>query len=166
MEGIKKFAIQIIFLALVIVGALYFGFNPGALNQVVPVTQPMTERQLKVGSVVLDVEIADTVSKRNQGLGGREKLEINSGMLFVFPKEDRYRFWMKRMKFPIDMIFIKNGEVVDVLQNVPPPPAGQADSSLTVYEPVVPVDMVLEVNAGFVTERSIRVGDKVLLLQE
>jgi uncharacterized membrane protein (UPF0127 family) len=56
--------------------------------------------------VEVKVEIADTPEKRQVGLMFREKLEKNSGMLFVFEEEQYVNFWMKNMKIPLDIIFI------------------------------------------------------------
>ncbi|TXG99807.1 MAG: DUF192 domain-containing protein [Candidatus Moraniibacteriota bacterium] len=87
------------------------------------------------------LERADTKEKRAQGLGDRASLERGTGMLFVFPTEDRYGFWMKGMQFPLDIIFIRQGVVDSVARNRLP-------GDLTPVFPHQPVDHVLEVNAG------------------
>ena len=52
------------------------------------------------------MDLADTPEKRFQGLSGREILEEGTGMLFVFQEERQHTFWMKDMRFPLDMIWI------------------------------------------------------------
>ncbi len=107
------------------------------------------------------VEIAITSSARERGLSGRDRLADGQGMLFVFPAANTYSFWMKDMKFPIDIIWIKGDEVVDLTTDVPLPQAGQ---SLPLYYPRQPADRVLEVPAGYAQAHGLRTGEKVAYL--
>lgn len=166
----KKFWIQIISLLIVIFAALFVSFNPQILNgnfnlNWQNISSPVLKKQLIVKNVIIDVEIVDNEEKRKVGLRGREKLPWNEGMLFVFPEEKKYRFWMKGMNFPLDFIFINNGKVVDVLKTVPNPDPSQKDETLSIYEPIVPIGMMLEVNAGFVDQYGIVVGDNISLTE-
>lgn len=163
----KKFWIQLTLLVLVIFGGFYVSFNPTSLGSVTPFTgaQPVAQ-QVKINETVINVEVADTQALRTQGLSGRDQLDADSGMLFIFDSPKQYQFWMKGMKFPLDFIFINSGKVVDILRNVPVQPAGTPDSNLPVYEPVVPVDMMLEVNANFADSHGIKVGDSVFRINQ
>lgn len=152
-------------LLLVIFASLYAAFQPGTMDFLgVTSRQTSDMKQVRINEVLLNVEVADSAGRRAQGLSGRESLASDSGMLFVFPESKKYQFWMKGMKFPLDLIFIRNGKVVDLLANVSPPASGQAESSLTIYEPVVQVDMLLETNAGFIEANRIRIGDIIYRL--
>lgn len=162
----KKFWIQLVILLIVIFGALYVSFNFDQFSYLFSSSILTPQKKLQVKDQTLNIELADTASKRAKGLGGRESLPEGWGMLFVFPQEGRYRFWMKGVKFPLDFVFIKEGGVVDLLKNIPPPQPGQSTQSLPVYEPVVPVNMVLEVNSGFVDKYNIKVGDQAAFLPE
>lgn len=167
----KKFFIQFLLLCLIIFGAMYLAFNPNFLgtNFNLPLDNSSTpgveQTQLKVGEALVEIEVADSASERNQGLSGRDSLSENAGMLFVFPAEKKYQLWMKGMNFNLDMLFIKDGVVVDVLTDVPAPTEGVKDSELPIYEPVGVVDMLLEVNAGFAAKFGIKVGDMVQLVE-
>ncbi|KKR81487.1 MAG: hypothetical protein UU73_C0001G0033 [Candidatus Daviesbacteria bacterium GW2011_GWA1_41_61] len=161
----KKFAIQIIALVLVILGALYLSSNSSILQSVLPLNQNLSRTQIKINETVVNVEVADTPSERSKGLGGRLSLASNSGMLFVFPETKKTQFWMKGMNFPLDFIFIRDGKVVDIIPNVQPPLPNQPDSNLPVYEPTVSINMMLEVSAGFVAAHSIKLGDQVYLIK-
>ncbi len=108
----------------------------------------------------LDVEIADTQEKQLQGLSGRDSLAENSAMLFVLKEKHRYTFWMKDMKFPLDFIWIVDGEVVQINPNAPIE-LGVKDSLLKIYTPYKPVDSVLEANAGWAQKNGIKAGDRV-----
>lgn len=90
------------------------------------------------------VEYALTEEQRALGLGQRKSIPESTGMLFLFPRPDLYRFWMKDMEFPLDFIFVANGKVESVLRDIEP------DDS-RIFMPNRPVDVVLEVNAGETT---------------
>lgn len=105
--------------------------------------------------IKLNVEFAQTDRERAIGLSGREKIENDQGMLFVYDRPAYYSFWMKGMKFDIDFIWINNKRIVDVTENV-----SHLDQQ-KIYLPREPVDRVLEVKAGFTRKYGIRIGDKV-----
>ncbi len=114
----------------------------------------------RVGDTFFNVEIADTMRSRTQGLSGRASLAENSGMLFVFPASFKYGFWMKDMNFPLDMVWIRDGKVVGVTADVPPP---SGFLSLPSYFPPEAVDEVLEINAGTAAKLDIKAGDPAVL---
>lgn len=159
----KKFVIQFIFLVIVIFAALYLATSKNLDVPFIP--QVAKSSQVKINDLTLNVEIADTDSKRKKGLGEREFLASDSGMLFIFPNEGVYQFWMKGLSFPLDLIWIKGGQVVDIIRNAVPPTPGQTDETLPLYAPNQSVDMVLEVNAGFVDSYGIKVGDKIEVIK-
>jgi len=68
-------------------------------------------------------------------------------------------FWMKGMRFPIDIIWISQDlAVMGFVERAAVPRMG--DASVPYYESVGPVRYVLEVNADFVREMGIAVGDR------
>lgn len=115
------------------------------------------------GSVktTISVEVADKPETRSKGLGGRDSLGFDKGMLFVFDKPGKYTFWMKGMKFPLDFIWISDNRIVDLLPNINPPISGESSDKLPRYTSIVEFNKVLEVNAGFIASHNIQVGDKV-----
>lgn len=155
----KKFVIQFALLMIVIFVALMF--YTGRIPTVPFLPEPIRRAEVVVNDVKLKVEIADTPQKRSKGLGGREKLASDEGMLFIFEKMDKYPFWMKGLNFPLDFVWIKGDKVVDILQNIPSPTPGQKDESLPIYQSKVAVDKVLEVNGGVVERLKIKVDDVV-----
>lgn len=87
------------------------------------------------------VEVADTESKREQGLMFRKKLDEGGGMLFIFKKEGIYPFWMKNTLIPLDIIWIgADKKVVFVENNAAPchqencPEISPASNALYVLE--------------------------------
>ena len=114
-----------------------------------------------IRGVAVKVEIADTPHRRAEGLRGRAYLSEGAGMAFFFSNNDDSAIWMKGMKFPIDILWVKDGKVVDMEENVAPALPGTPDALLPQYRPDSSADMVLEVKAGFVKKNSIRRGDAV-----
>ncbi len=162
----KKFWIQFVALVLIIFASLYLTYdNSNLIGNILPNHSPgvtgTTGHQATIGTTQIKIEIADNAQARAKGLGGRTSLDPNSGMLFVFTETKKYQFWMKGMQIPIDFIFITNGRVVDILTNIPAPVPGTSDENLAIYEPVLPINQLLEVNAGFVEAHHIQVGDLV-----
>ena len=157
----KKFTIQ--FVGLIIVILVAFLFYKGKAP-IIPFA-PQTNRQsiVSINDTKIKVDIADTKEKRTKGLGGREKLASDEGMLFVFERQDKYPFWMKGLKFPLDFIWIRDDSVVDIIQNAQIPDEGASDESLPIYLPREPIDKVLEVNTGVVDILKIKVGDTIKL---
>lgn len=159
----KKFLFQTIGLLAVIGGIFYYlVINQNFAGRPVLVNQSI--RQLQIGEGQLRVEVADTDSKRKQGLGGRQSIASDGGMLFIFDKPGRYPFWMKGVSFPLDFIWIRAEKIVDLTQNVLPPTLKQLDASLPVYQSKEDVDQLLEVPAGTIEKLNIKVGDTVRLL--
>ena len=112
---------------------------------------------VRVGNAVFTVEIADEPAEQAQGLSGRPSLAADYGMLFIFPTADRYSFWMRNMQFSLDIVWIADGKVVDISRNLPP----EGDAPALMYQPQVPAEMVLEINAGTADAKGIKVGDEV-----
>ncbi len=111
----------------------------------------------QIGDSKINLIIADSDDERVKGLSGRNNLAKNQGMLFVFDKKDTYGFWMKNMKFPLDIIYIDDSTVVDLVVNAKP----ASDSSLVIFKPEKPVNYVLELNAGDAKKYNIKKGTKI-----
>ena len=118
--------------------------------------------EVHIGGLVVEAEVASTAEERSQGLSGRSSLPDDGGMLFVFQEEGQPGFWMRAMRFPLDFIWIsRDGRVVDLTEDVPPPEPGVPDEELPFYRPDAPVLYVLEVNAGVIRQSGVQVGDVV-----
>lgn len=108
------------------------------------------------------VDIADTVALQAQGLSGRESLDADKGMLFIFPSSSERKFWMQGMNFAIDIVWINEGRVVGFAENVP----AAHDGNKEVRESGGDADMVLEINAGEVARVGMQVGDEVMVTKK
>lgn len=84
-------------------------------------TAALPLQRLTIGQTPLTVEVASTITQKQQGLSGRASLPEGRGMLFTFDQPGPYSFWMKDMNFALDFIWLQRGTVVEMEQNVPPP---------------------------------------------
>lgn len=115
---------------------------------------------LSIGDTTIVVEKVATYPSRAKGLGGKEYLKEGTGMFFVFPDDDFHGFWMKDMKFPIDIIWIDSSyKIVDVKKNVTP------ETYPEVFGPEAKARYVLEVNAGFSDNHAVKRGGKVVFVE-
>ena len=124
-------------------------------------SQSNQEKELTIGDVKIQIEVARTPEEKNQGLSGRQSLAEGSGMLFIFEENSRPNFWMKDMRFAIDIIWINDGKVVQIDRAIPPPEPGTKDGDLELYRSNQPIDFVLEVPSGFSDKNQIEVGGVV-----
>jgi uncharacterized membrane protein (UPF0127 family) len=116
--------------------------------------------QIKINDKIILVLVADNFKHWQKGLGGRNSLGKYKGMLFIFPDIKRHVFVMRDMKFPIDIIWIKNNLIVDFASNVPTE-YEKTEAELTPYLARADSDMVLELPAGTALNWGLKIGDKI-----
>ena len=139
-------------------GALSPAASPSLL-QTAP--SPLQTAEITVGGVPLTVELAYLPADRSRGLGYREGLAPGTGMLFLFEGPAPRSFWMRGMRFCIDIVWIENGVIQGAAESVCPEPAGTADADLPSYVSPVPVTYVLEVPAGWLDANGLGPGTPV-----
>jgi uncharacterized membrane protein (UPF0127 family) len=103
------------------------------------------------------VELAESPADQALGLGQRDALPWDSGMLFLYERPAFYAFWMKGMRFSIDIVWIFKGRIVGIEPNIPFEKGGNGPT----VRPSSLVDAVLEVPAGYSAARGWRIGDRV-----
>ncbi|MCP4757746.1 MAG: DUF192 domain-containing protein, partial [Proteobacteria bacterium] len=111
----------------------------------------------------VQVEIVSSDEEQILGLGNRFSLPEGTGMLFVYDGVGERIFWMKRMNFPIDIVWISRGRIVHIENRVAPPSPKTKDRFLRRYGHGISADMVLELPAGFADKNSLSPGDKIEL---
>ncbi|MBE2280816.1 MAG: DUF192 domain-containing protein [Ignavibacteriaceae bacterium] len=108
-----------------------------------------------VEKIKIDIEIADTYYERSLGLMLRSKMELNQGMLFIFPVEEMQSFWMRNTRISLDIMFINSKfEIINIHRNT----RTMSDQS---YPSEKPAQFVLETIAGFSDIYKIEPGDRV-----
>lgn len=120
----------------------------------------------KPGSIVVidgraqyQVEVAESAVAKARGLSYRESLASDTGMLFVFSQAETRYFWMNAMHFPLDVVWIRDGLIVGLQENIPHPEANNGETAR--FESPEPADMVLEVNAGEISKQGIKTGQRI-----
>lgn len=113
-----------------------------------------------IGTIMLEVELADTGPLRARGLSYRASLEPGTGMLFVFPDTSVQSFWMRGMRFCLDIVWINDRTITGAAENVCPMPS-VAINDLPRYSSSVPVNFVLEVPAGWMEMNGFGAGTSV-----
>lgn len=107
----------------------------------------------------LFLETAQTSWQKMRGLSGTSEVP-RDGMLFDYRKEpEDVGIWMKDMNYPIDIVFIAGGVVVQVVEGAEPDDSPERP----IYRAGGDVEVVLELPSGRVKEWAIEVGDKVVM---
>src|SRR5919109_2881711 len=107
----------------------------------------------------LNADVPITSELMAKGLAVKNQLKENEAMLFVFEDSAKHPFWMKDMKFPIDIIWLdSDGKVVHIEQNLQP--------CISVficpnYTPNADSQYVLETVAGFAQRYNISMGTDI-----
>ncbi len=110
---------------------------------------------------IAGVEVA-AEEEKIRGLSGKEGLGENEGMLFIYDKPGEYVFWMKDMKFPIDIIWlapivgsVSEFTVVYIKEDARPESFPESFGAGTSAQ------YILEVASGFSKNNNLKVGDRV-----
>lgn len=112
--------------------------------------------QTKDSEYIFNIEIAITEKERSRGLMYRKELKQTEGMLFLYPKKQIIKMWMKNTLIPLDMIFInKSGKIIDIFKMTIP-------KDLTPIGPDVKLKGVLEINGGLTSYLNINKGDFII----
>ncbi|MGC4191278.1 MAG: DUF192 domain-containing protein [Thermomicrobiales bacterium] len=150
--------------------ALVVGATSTAVAQspVVPPWQvtpeaPLQRADIVVGGTTLDVELALEGWQQQLGLGYRNGLESGTGMLFPSAAPQQRTFWMKGMRFCLDIIWIDDGAITGAAESVCPDVPGMADRDRATFASPGPVTDVLEVPAGWLKEHGYGVGTAVTI---
>jgi len=111
---------------------------------------------LSINGYKFKTEVAQEPNQRSQGLSGRDFLCQECALLFVFEQKDRYSFWMKEMKFDLDILWLDGDRIVQIDKYVP-----YLNGSGETRRPQDAINRVLEINAGESDRLNIKEGDKV-----
>ena len=108
-----------------------------------------------IKDVYFNVEIARKKIDRDKGLMFRKNLNLDKGMLFIFPNESKVSMWMKNTLISLDIIFIsKNYKIVDIINNA-------KAMSKEILTSKVKAKYALEINAGLVKKLNIKIGNNI-----
>ncbi|MEO1095627.1 MAG: DUF192 domain-containing protein [Cyanobacteria bacterium J06638_28] len=122
-------------------------------GQMLPITA-----EVELGGQKIGLEVARTRQQQSIGLMHRDAMPDDRGMLFPFAPARPVNFWMKNVRIPLDMVFIYEGQIVAIANDVPPCAADPCPS----YGPERQlVESVIELRGGLAEELGLQVGDDV-----
>jgi len=137
-----------------LIGGLVVVILAAAIAFMVSNFQPTTE--VKLGSGVFKVRLAQNDTARELGLSETTSLKPTDGLLMVFDSDNTWGVWMKDMKVSIDIIWLDSTKtVVYTVKNATP-----ELSTTKMFKSKDPARYVLELPAGSVQQFGIKSGDK------
>ena len=131
-------------------------FQQGFLKGINIPENKYLQAKLMINGYALTADIAGTPKQQMTGLAIKFHLNEDQAMLFPFPVPSLEGFWMKDMRFPIDIMWIdSNNTIVHIESNLQPCIKG---AICPIYSPPIKVIYVLETVAGFSQRHHVIVG--------
>lgn len=116
--------------------------------------------EVEIGKIKLFSDIAITELQKQKGLAIKDSLNENQSMMFLFPSVNKQSFWMKDMRFPIDILWIdENDKIVHIEHSLSP--CERWTLFCTSYQPDSNSLYVLETVSGLTDKYDIKEGDVV-----
>lgn len=149
-------------LGLLVIAVLVAGFGGHHSNQ--PISKSAcgayrADKVVTIGSNKINAEVVESPIDKEKGLSGRPCIQANQGMLFVYSKSGYYSYWMKDMKFAIDIIWISTDhKTAGVERNVEP---STYPASRFINDKQHPAQYVLELKANRSTSLGMTLGTPV-----
>jgi uncharacterized protein len=139
--------------------------NTNAIIKAIEESLSNGTKYLKAKVMVKGFELNTDVPVTNElmakGLAVKNQLKENEAMLFVFEDPAKHSFWMKDMKFPIDIIWLdSDGKVTHIEQNLQPCVSAFICPD---YTPDLDSQYVLETVPGFTQRHNISAGNSIEL---
>jgi uncharacterized membrane protein (UPF0127 family) len=137
----KLFLIGVMIGMICVIVVMILKSNHHTTNEILPISE-----SISTPGGIISVRVAQTQAQQELGLSYIKSLPQNQGMLFPFKNPGIYPFWMKDMKFPLDMVWLKQVDlhryIVDsVTENA------SVSSYPALFRSTGNIDAVLEINA-------------------
>lgn len=129
-------------------------------------------KDVAIGDSFFRLEVAATPAARAHGLMDRDSadVELDSGMLFVFPVTKELAFWMCRTRLDLDILYLDaKGTVVDIQTMAAETPRKPGETQtdyeerLPRYPSKAPAQYAIELKAGTAAAVGVREGDQIAL---
>jgi uncharacterized membrane protein (UPF0127 family) len=158
--GVTARTAALLAVAAIVACALPGGPERGAARAAAVVVVPAGAQRPGTTLPVVFAEVASTPEARRLGLGGRDSLPADGGMLFVYPLDEPRLFWMKDCRFALDIAFIGRDRKVLSVATLGPG-ADLPNERIPSVRCPQPAGFVLETNAGWLAAHGVREGDEV-----
>lgn len=123
-----------------------------------------------VSGETFTLEVVSTEAAIQRGMGGRESLARDDGMLFVFPESRSRRFWMKNCLIPLDIMFLDARGRITAIHQMPEEPLQTETETMSEYEDRLPgyrsllgAQYAIELQYGRISELGLKTGQKIEL---
>lgn len=164
-----KYQILCLSLGVLLIGCSGLEAKPSPSESPTPITAPSAMGQVlplaasfKAGNQVIKLEVARTPDEQAMGLMYRTSLADDRGMLFPFSPPRPTQFWMKNTLIPLDMLFLRKGEIRYIAANAQP---CQTNPCPTYGSATEEIDQVIELRGGRAAELGLNVGDRITIQQ-
>jgi uncharacterized membrane protein (UPF0127 family) len=145
-------------LIIVILAAVLTGGSPAGQKKAADCGKYRTDRVIHINGAAFNTEVASSAAEFEKGLAGRPCIRSDEAILFAFKQPGQYPFWMKGMKFPIDMIWIDSDDKVAATRfNVRPSSYPQQFANAANH----PAQYVLEIQANRSKQLGVSLGTSV-----
>jgi uncharacterized membrane protein (UPF0127 family) len=114
--------------------------------------------EMVINGQKFNIEIAYSSSSKAKGLAGRPCIPANWGMLFDFGRQGQYAFWMKGMKFPIDIVWINSEHNIATIADAVQPSTYYSKNPYIENDPAHPARYVLEIKANLANDLKLNLG--------
>ena len=121
---------------------------------------------IRINGHSFHVELANTPQLLKQGLTGRQHLQPDHGMLFVFPSPTEATMWMKGCTIPLDVLFFDSNKRLINSHTMAIPSPNQPDHTLPTYSSDKPASYALELPAGTTSRLRIRPASTITFSPE
>lgn len=148
-KWLKIISLTAVFLATILIISIFIAYQNYKPNDRITLVQ--------INGIEIKVEVASQPFELYTGLSNRQSLCDTCGMLFIFKDSAERKFVMRNMNFPLDIIFINNGKIIKIAENLEP----EGESPQNIYSSDQPADRVLELNTGFAALHQLQIGDLV-----
>ena len=126
-----------------------------------PPTADAATIEVVIGGQRFRMELALDESSRFRGLSGRDSLDADAAMLFVFPSPRKTAFVMRRCRFPIDLLLIGPGGRVDRTHRMTVEPADRSEAELKRYPSDGRVQFAVEFVGGTLDRLGLEPGQRI-----
>lgn len=154
-ERLSKIALRFVAVGLLL------GLSIPAISAIKPkITTFKAPLSVQIGAKTYHMAVAATPKEQEQGLMHQTQLPERTGMLFPIEPHRRVAFWMKNTLIPLDMLFIENNQVIQIVHNATP----CRQDPCNVYQSEQPVDGVIELFGGTAAKDGLKPGSSVKIL--
>jgi hypothetical protein len=121
-----------------------------------PQTLPVSAKA-QISGQAIKLEVAQTPQQQSLGLMYRDELSGDRGMLYTIDPPRPVKFWMQNMRFPVDIVYLQDGEIEAIQMEAQPCDA----TACPTYSSKTTVDQMIQLRGGTTAQLGLKVGDRV-----